>query len=979
MNARQRRLLFRGTPTDRAFISVVGFARGRWHNSWNMRRQVLIRWSAVISLITIAGLCSLVDTRTQAQPAGRARNREPAPARLVVSPSFPVQTGRFTEGGGLQEIKFAHDVRGRYFSLDSLSAHYGQPYAAIAELSVLDEAGRPLNREGWTIAYADSEEREREDGAAENAIDGRTNSYWHTQWGAAAPPHPHRLIVDLGRARSVSGFRCLPPQGDANVTGRIKDFSVGIGDFLKEEKPSAELLPEKCFLFSYFTDDDSDGLHLAWSMDGYRWDDVNHGRSLFKAGVTGTNLMRDPFLLRTADGDFHLVWTSGWTGNSIGYAYSKDLIHWSGQKTLPVMASQAGTLNCWAPELFWDAPRREFLIFWASAVKNRFRETLDSVNEPGNQRLFCTTTKDFQTFSATRLFYDPGFSLIDATMVVADGHYHLIFKDETARPARKNLRLASGDNPQGPFGEAGAAFSPQGVEGATVFAVGGKFAAYYRFSGSGRWGVLKSADLNHWENVSEQLVLPGGGRGFHQGTVLEVPRALIARLGREGLLELGPTPVAAELEIGNWIWTTNVADKQTCRLWHTFDVPADTLVAKATLRLTADNGYRVFLDGREIGRGGDFNSLTEFDLTRLLPPGLHVLAVEAFNDALSAGVVLGMQIQLSNGRELELLSDPSWSVVPRDEKDWESRKQPAATWSAAQVVAFTGRQVWQHPERIIPSPPLLPVATHFWQQGWFLLLLLLICAVVAAFSVRQGLQLTVQTRSHRLLERERARIARDIHDDLGAGLTQLTLQGELIRRETPRGASTLGQVDALCERARTLLGSLDEVVWAVNPRRDTVQDFATFVCENAQSFLGATPIRCRLAVPDDLPATPLDLPARRNLLLAVKEAVRNAARHSGADEISLAVRVTDHQLTVVVEDNGRGYLPEKTPATRNGLRNMQERLTDVGGVCHLAATPGNGCRVTFTLPLQAPALEGGRLSRMVQKMFRRGKPAAPAA
>ena len=930
----------------------------------------------MISSITAAGLCWLVTPATSAQPAERAPKLGPGPARLAVTPALTVQAGQFTEGKGVQEIKLAKGVRGRYFSFDSLSAHFGQPYAALAELSLLDETGQPLSRDSWKIAYVDSEEHDREDGAAVNAIDGRTNSYWHTQWGLATPPHPHRLIVDLGRPRFISGFRCLPPQGEANLTGRIRDFSVGIGDFLAEEKAAADLLPPTCFLFSYFTDDDLDGLHLAWSVDGYRWDEVNHGHSLLKPGGQGGGLMRDPFLLRAADGNFHLVWTCGWTGNSIGYAYSKDLIHWSAQQVLPVMAEEPATLNCWAPEIFWDAPRKEFLIFWASAVTNRFRETLGASSERDNQRLYCTTTKDFRTFAPTRLFYDPGFSLIDATLLAANGEYHLFFKDETARPARKNVRRASAASPQGPFGAAAEPFSPQGVEGPAVLAVGGEFAAYYRFSGSGRWGVMRSADLHNWENVSERLVLPGGAH-LHQGTVLPVPRDLITRLAREGLLEIGPTPVAAELGIGNWIWTTNVADKQTCRLWHTFDVPADTLVAKATLRITADNGYRVFLDGREIGRGGDFNSLTEFELTRLLQPGRHVLAVEAFNDALNAGVLLGLQVQLSNGRTLELLSDPSWSVVPRDEKNWESRRQPSAGWVAAQVVAFTGRQVWQRPQRIIPSPPLLPLVTHFWQQGWFLLLLLSFCGLVAAVSVRQALQLTVQNRSQRLLERERSRIACDIHDDLGAGLTQLTLQGELIRRETPPEVRTHGQVNALCERTRILLGSLDEVVWAVNPRRDTVQDFATFICEHAQSFLGATAMRCRLEITDNLPATPLDLPARRNLLLAVKEAVRNAARHSGGDELLLAVSMTDHRLTVVVADNGRGFAPEKMSGGRNGLRNMQERLLDVGGVCHLAAAPGKGCRITFTLPLGAAAQEGNWLVRRLQHLTHRHKPAKP--
>jgi signal transduction histidine kinase len=276
---------------------------------------------------------------------------------------------------------------------------------------------------------------------------------------------------------------------------------------------------------------------------------------------------------------------------------------------------------------------------------------------------------------------------------------------------------------------------------------------------------------------------------------------------------------------------------------------------------------------------------------------------------------------------------------------------------------------------MIESPPILPQLIHFWQRGWFLAALLSVIALAVILSIRQGLKLAVQTRSHKLLERERDRIARDIHDDLGAGLTQLTLLGELVLRETPPGAATRTQLDSLCGKSRRLLGTMDELVWTVNSRRDTVQDFAAFVCEHAQEFLASTPIRCRLDVPDNLPPTPLDLPARRNLLLAVKEAVRNAARHSGASELFLQIRVTDEKLAVVLEDNGTHFNPPSARSARNGLRNMDERLSDIGGVCRVTATPARGCRVVFTLPLSPRTLTKNPLAAWFGKLFRR-KPAS---
>jgi len=151
---------------------------------------------------------------------------------LTLNTAKPVLTASFPAGTATQEVHFDAPARGRYFCLESLNAHDGKPYAAIGELDVLDAAGQPLSHEGWTVAYVDSEEREREDGTAENAIDGQTANFWHTQWGSAQPDHPHRLVIDLGKSQTVSGFRYVPRQGGEDVGGRIKDYRIYVGDAL---------------------------------------------------------------------------------------------------------------------------------------------------------------------------------------------------------------------------------------------------------------------------------------------------------------------------------------------------------------------------------------------------------------------------------------------------------------------------------------------------------------------------------------------------------------------------------------------------------------------------------------------------------------------------------------------------------------------------------------------------------------------------
>ena len=897
-----------------------------------------------------------------------SQTNQPAMQRLVLEPKKIIATGQFAAGTDWQSISFETPAKGRYFCFDAFSSQDGKPFAAIAELELLDVTGKLLDHTDWKIVYADSEERERENGAATNVFDGNAATFWHTQWSDSPAAFPHRILIDLGHSVTLTGFRYLPRQGDDKAAGRIKDFQITVGENLKEEQPPVELLPPKVFLFSYFTDRDHDGLHLAWSKDGYDWDPLNKGLSIYSPPMGGTNLMRDPCLLLGPDGIFRMVWTCAWTGNAIGYGESRDLIHWSEGLALPVMAEETNTANCWAPEIYWDGQRKEYFIIWASAVTNRFVETLAQTDQLGNQRLYSTTTKDFKTFTPTKLFYEPGFALIDPTIFESGGRWHLLFKDETGSPLRKNLRIADGDDLQGPFGKPGEPFSPQWVEGPAIFHTEGSFLSIFHFYGNNTWGGMRSQDLSKWQDVTDRLNMPTNS---HSGTVLEVPRELLLAMWRAGRAEIGPAPEAADLGVGNWIWSDALEDKQTCRLWRAFDVPPAALVSLATLHITADNSYRIFLDGREIGRGGDFNDLTEYNLTQLIAPGRHVLAVEGFNDSLAAGVILGMQIQILNGRSIEVLSDPSWFVVPSEERNWTTRREPRAGWRHAQVVGFAGKFDWLRPRRVIESPPILPQLIHFWQRGWFLASLLSVIALAVILTIRQGLKLAVQTRSHKLLERERDRIARDIHDDLGAGLTQLTLLGELVLRETPPGAATRTQLDSLCGKSRRLLGTMDELVWTVNSRRDTVQDFAAFVCEHAQEFLASTPIRCRLDVPDDLPPTPLDLPARRNLLLAVKEVVRNAARHSGATELFLQIRVADEKLVVVLEDNGTQFAPPGSRSARNGLRNMDERLSDIGGVCRVSATSTRGCRVVFSVPLQAQTLAKSPLAALWGKWFRR--------
>jgi beta-galactosidase len=160
-----------------------------------------------------------------------ARTHRPL-VKLNLDSAPPVHAGTFAPGADTQEIKFAASAIGKYFCLETLNAQDGKPYAAVAELDLLDAGGNAISHNGWTIAYVDSEERNAEDGSAENAIDGQTANFWHTEWKNAQPDHPHFLILNLGQSQTISGFRYVPRQGDESVAGRIKDYRIYVGDDL---------------------------------------------------------------------------------------------------------------------------------------------------------------------------------------------------------------------------------------------------------------------------------------------------------------------------------------------------------------------------------------------------------------------------------------------------------------------------------------------------------------------------------------------------------------------------------------------------------------------------------------------------------------------------------------------------------------------------------------------------------------------------
>jgi hypothetical protein len=292
--------------------------------------------------------------------------------------------------------------------------------------------------------------------------------------------------------------------------------------------------PAQAYVFAYFTGNGEDGLHLAASRDGYRWDKLNGGASVLAPQVGKSKLMRDPCIARGPDGTWHMVWTAGWNEDDIGYASSKDLLHWSPQRALPVMAHEPGTLNAWAPEIVFDDAKGEFLLFWSSTVPGRFPATDGAGDGKYNHRIYATTTRDFVHFTPTRLFYDPGFSVIDATFLRVRGRDWLLVKDETRHPPKKHLQLVAAAGLQGPFGKPGAPITPPGLwtEGPTALQVGEDTIVYYDAYTAKHYGAMRSRDLVHWEDVTASMRFPDEGtpQRMRHGTALAVPAVLLDSL-----------------------------------------------------------------------------------------------------------------------------------------------------------------------------------------------------------------------------------------------------------------------------------------------------------------------------------------------------------------------------------------------------------------------------------------------------------------
>ena len=327
-----------------------------------------------------------------------------------------------------------------------------------------------------------------------------------------------------------------------------------------------------------------------------------------------------------------------------------------------------------------------------------------------------------------------------------------------------------------------------------------------------------------------------------------------------------------------------------------------------------------------------------------LPPGLPQVQFEFTALSLVAPESVQFRYQLEG-------LDKDW--VDAGTRRVASYTHPPPGHYRFKVIACNNDGIWNTIGDTLP----VSFEPFFWETIWFKLALTIFIVVTFCGALllvlRRRHRLEVERLEHqRALEQERTRIARDLHDDLGVGLTEIGLLGDLAGASTLVPEPSREQLREITGRARTLAASLDEIVWAINPANDTSQSLVDYFFPYAQKLLGSAAIRCRLEVIEPLPAGNLSAEDRHEFFHAYKEALNNIIRHSGATQVQVILSAVEGNLQIRILDNGRGLENTSVKGAHHGLSGMRERLLRLGGRCEIAGSAGSGTTVTFIIPVQ---------------------------
>lgn len=317
---------------------------------------------------------------------------------------------------------------------------------------------------------------------------------------------------------------------------------------------------ETAYVFTSFREPSTQGMQYLYSLDGLHWDTLPGIWLAPKVGNDTTyvnawtgevqapkyypdeRVMRDPSIVRGPDGTFHLVWTTQWMGSrGFGYASSPDLIHWSEQRVIDVMAD-IPTNNVWAPELFYDEEQRQFLIIWSSQIDPKDYTAADTLGTNGCHRMWYTTTRDFQTFSPAQRYYDPGFNSIDGYLLKRGAKDYVLVVKDNRKPGFSNLFCVFSDSPYGPFHTFDnvpigttptTTFGRTYSEGPCAIPLGDEWIIYFDQYHPQEYGAVSTRDFLTFTPIPERISVPANHK---HGTIVEVSRKQL-----DALLEYAKT------------------------------------------------------------------------------------------------------------------------------------------------------------------------------------------------------------------------------------------------------------------------------------------------------------------------------------------------------------------------------------------------------------------------------------------------------
>ena len=305
--------------------------------------------------------------------------------------------------------------------------------------------------------------------------------------------------------------------------------------------------------------------------------------------------------------------------------------------------------------------------------------------------------------------------------------------------------------------------------------------------------------------------------------------------------------------------------------------------------------------------------------------------------------------------------DPDWVEAGNRRSAYYNKVKPGEY--RFDVIASNNDGVWNTAGATLD----IEVEPHFWETAWFLATctMLSIAGIVSLAArvtrSRMRRQLERLEQQH-AIERERTRIARDMHDELGAKLTRISFQGATARRSLGNPAEVGPQIELMAQTARELVSSLDEIVWAVDPENDSLENLANYICRHASAFFESGPIACEFAIPPNLPPVRLASDVRHHVFLATKEALTNVLKHSGAARVRIGLAARVDEFEIVIADDGVGLAATRHDGMAagrcaragHGLANMRERLSAIQGRAEITH-PGKGTHVRFIVPVQATA------------------------